>query len=209
MVRTWSISLAVTGASGSPFCIARSTWRRSCVSGTKSTERRTAASDPQSGIVKYYYAIGTTTGGTDIVNWTDNALSTSVTKTGLTLTGGAIYYFTVKSENGVGLQSVAANSNGVTIDVTPPSSPVTVNDGSSADIQYTGLTSQLTANWTAGADAQSGIAKYWYAIGTTSGATDVTNGPDADERLYLLFQRQIRKRRGFAVGARYLRRPDG
>jgi hypothetical protein len=74
----------------------------------------TESDDPESGISKYLYAIGTTAGGTETTGWTSTADGTvrSVTKTGLTLTIGTTYYFTVKAENGVGLQSNPASSDG-------------------------------------------------------------------------------------------------
>lgn len=71
-----------------------------------------ASTDANSGITKYWYAIGTTAGGTNTVAWTNNGTATSVTKTGLTLTVGTTYYFTVKAENGATLQSTVINSNG-------------------------------------------------------------------------------------------------
>jgi hypothetical protein len=71
----------------------------------------TSSTDPNSGVVKYWYAIGTTAGGTNITNWTNNGTSTSVTQTGLTLTAGQTYYFSIKSEDGAGLQSPVYNTD--------------------------------------------------------------------------------------------------
>lgn len=76
----------------------------------------TASADPNSGISKYWYAIGTSSGATDVVNWTDNALNASVTKSGLTLTSGQIYYFSIKATNGAGLNSICS-SDGLITDV--------------------------------------------------------------------------------------------
>jgi len=143
----------------------------------------TEAADAQSGIVKYWYAIGTGAGATDVVDWTDNGNNTSVTKSGLALTNGQIYYFTVKAENGIGLRGAARNSNGQTVDTTAPSGPGVVNDGVGADIACSGSITQLSANWTAASDVQSGIAKYWYAIGTTTDAADVTDWTDNGDSL--------------------------
>jgi hypothetical protein len=70
------------------------------------------ASDPESGILTYIYAIGTTAGGTDTTGWTNNSTSRSVTESGLTLTGGTRYYFSVKAINGAGLESSSASSDG-------------------------------------------------------------------------------------------------
>ena len=71
-----------------------------------------SSTDVHSGISKYWYAVGTSAGGTNTVAWTNNGTATSVTKTGLTLTVGTTYYFTVKAENGATLQSTVINSNG-------------------------------------------------------------------------------------------------
>lgn len=76
----------------------------------------TASSDQHSGITRYWYAIGTSPGATDIKNWTDNWFNTSVTAAGLSLTSGTVYYFSIKSENGAGLFSNVANSDGQIVD---------------------------------------------------------------------------------------------
>jgi spore germination protein YaaH len=76
-----------------------------------------ATTDPHSDVLKYWYAIGKTAGATDVVNWTNNALSTTVTKTGLNLTVGQMYYFSVKAENGAGLISVPVSSNGQLVQI--------------------------------------------------------------------------------------------
>jgi spore germination protein YaaH len=72
----------------------------------------TTSADPNSGVTKYWYAIGTTPGGTDVVNWTNNLLSTSKTQTGLSLTSGQYYYFSLRSEDGAGLLSPVSSSDG-------------------------------------------------------------------------------------------------
>ncbi len=72
----------------------------------------TTSIDPHSGVTEYLYAIGTTPGATDIVNWTSNALSTSKTQTGLSLTPGQYYYFSVQSKDGAGLLSNVISSDG-------------------------------------------------------------------------------------------------
>ncbi len=61
-------------------------------------------------------------------------------------------------------------------DSTPPAAIAAVNDGSGADISKTGSASELSANWTASSDAESGIASYLYAIGTAVNDTSVTGG---------------------------------
>ena len=58
------------------------------------------------------------------------------------------------------------------IDWTAPAD-VLVMDGTAADIDISNDLTQLSANWTNSIDANSDIAAYWYAVGTTAGATDV------------------------------------
>lgn len=77
------------------------------------------ASDPESGIAKYWYAIGTSPGGTDLVNWTDNGNKLSVTVTGLSLSENQTYYVSVKAENGSGLSSDSKSSDGQKVDLAP------------------------------------------------------------------------------------------
>lgn len=66
-----------------------------------------AAQDPESGISRYWYKIGTTPGGSEVLDWIDNGLSRSFTtsRTNLYLTRGEKYYVTIKAVNGVGLSS--------------------------------------------------------------------------------------------------------
>ncbi|MFY9308162.1 MAG: N-acetylmuramoyl-L-alanine amidase [Bacteroidia bacterium] len=76
-----------------------------------------ASTDPNSAVARYWYAIGTTAGGTDILDYTDNWFNLSVTEDSLSLVNNTTYYFSVKAENGAGLQSVVGNSNGQTVQV--------------------------------------------------------------------------------------------
>lgn len=71
-----------------------------------------AAIDPNSGIQEYFYALGTTQGGTDIINWTSTGQNTSITINGLNLTFGNTYYFSLKAINYAGLTSSVISSDG-------------------------------------------------------------------------------------------------
>jgi hypothetical protein len=128
-----------------------------------------SAGDPESGIKAYWYAIGTTPGGNDVLNFTDNGIRTAVTVSGLTLTQGTTYYFSVKAENGAEVFSQVVSSNGQTIDITAPTAPLVKDEG-----DYTNLNTELTAQWFS-TDQESGIIENKYALGTTAGATDVVN----------------------------------
>lgn len=64
------------------------------------------------GIQKYEYSIGTTAGGTDIRNWTDNSTTISVTASSLTLQTSQQYFFNVRATDNAGNVSSVVSSNG-------------------------------------------------------------------------------------------------
>ncbi len=101
-------------------------------SATQLSANWSSSIDTNSAIARYWYAIGTTAGATDVVSWTDNWFNTSVTHTGLSLVDGQIYFFSVKAENGAGLQSAIFTSNGQTVDLTPTS----IEDNTSENFQF-------------------------------------------------------------------------
>ena len=70
------------------------------------------ASDPDSEITLYQYAVGTTAGGSDVINWTTTPES-SFYRSGLSLTAGQTYYVAAKARNAGGLWSEAGLSAGV------------------------------------------------------------------------------------------------
>ncbi|HNQ68103.1 MAG TPA: N-acetylmuramoyl-L-alanine amidase [Bacteroidales bacterium] len=73
----------------------------------------TESSDINSGIIAYYYAVGTTVGGTDIIDWTNCGLDTFFEDNSVNLIPETVYYISVKSENGAGLMSSVKTSDGV------------------------------------------------------------------------------------------------
>ena len=79
---------------------------------TTATSEWTASTDPNSDVAEYWYTLGSTSGGNDIVDWTNNGTSTTITLSSLTLTIGNHYYFSVKSKNGAGLWSNVTTSDG-------------------------------------------------------------------------------------------------
>lgn len=131
------------------------------------------SSDPVSGITAYYYAVGTTPGATNTIAWTNVATATFAMKTGLNLTNGVKYYWSVKSENGLGVFSDVATSDGITVDLTPPATIAFVNDGLGADEDSTGSNTELSANWGESSDAESGISAYYFAIGSAPDTSDI------------------------------------
>jgi len=118
-----------------------------------------SSSDLVSGIAEYQYIITQdSAGGAIIKNWTSAGTQTSVTATGLSLKPGKSYYFGVKAKNKVGLWSEIGFSDGITIDNTPPTTPIVTDSGAS-----TTSTKTLTASWQS-FDSVSGIAEYQYQI---------------------------------------------
>ncbi len=73
---------------------------------------RAIVDDPESDIVAYRYAIGTTPGGTEVINWTDTPTS-EITHTGLTLLPDQPYYVSFTARNTGGLWSLVGTSNPV------------------------------------------------------------------------------------------------
>ncbi len=136
------------------------------------------SSDDETSIAGYWYSIGTNAGASDTVPWTDNAASTSVTLSSLSLANGQTYFFSVKAENGAGAFGSVETSDGATVDWTAPDAVLVVYDGTGADIDYSTDTTQLSANWSAASDPESGILSYTYSIGTTVGACDVVSWTD-------------------------------
>jgi len=79
----------------------------------------TAASDPETGIAEYRYAIGTTPadpGSGYVVSWkTVPADTTTMTETGLSLQNGQIYYIYVQPRNWTGEWGPVAASDGIRV----------------------------------------------------------------------------------------------
>ncbi|MBC7258724.1 MAG: S8 family serine peptidase [Chloroflexi bacterium] len=73
---------------------------------------RWSVTDPDSAITLYRYAIGTTPGGTDVVNWTNSSMTETI-RSGLNLVPGQSYYVSVRARNEGGLWSEAGASSGV------------------------------------------------------------------------------------------------
>jgi hypothetical protein len=102
----------------------------------------TQSTDDESGISKYWYAIGDTPGSTGVVEWTStsNGTVTSVTRSSLLLTVGVTYYFTVKAENWVSLQSNPKSSDGQAVIEGTDDTPPVISDVNAVNIVETGAT---------------------------------------------------------------------
>ena len=138
----------------------------------------TTSSDPHSGVNRYWYAIGTSPGATNVRAWTDNWFNTAVTATGLSLTSGATYYFSIRAENGAGLLSTVKSSDGQTVGspTNPPVSSFTIpnaaicsNDSIAVVNNSTDATSYLWST-TGGGVLSSPTSANTYIRFTTSGS---------------------------------------
>jgi len=122
--------------------------------------------DPESGIHFYEYGISTRRAGKpDIFPLTNAGLDTSATAYGLSLTDN-VYYFIVCAVNNANL-SKCISSDGVLVDLSPPSHGV-VHDGIiEPDLQYQSSLSSMAANWEGIWDLESGIEKFEWSVGTS------------------------------------------
>lgn len=125
----------------------------------------------------YEVALGTTPGGTDVANWTNVAMNTSHTFTGLALAYGTTYYASVRIIRAEGPLNFSS-SDGAKIVTT------SLRDGSAADVDYWNDASALTINWD---DVGAGITRYEVALGTSPGATDVAGWANAGLALNYTF----------------------
>ena len=89
-----------------------------------------SATDEQSGIAEYHYAVSTTQSESGIITggeWQSAGINTEGTRSGLSLTPGQTYYVLVKAKNGAGEWSGIGASDGITVIqadvVTPLSMP--------------------------------------------------------------------------------------
>lgn len=121
-----------------------------------------AVSDTGSGLAKYQYAVGTTGGGTNVVNYTDHGTATSVTVNRLSLAVGSTYYVSVRAVDAVGNTGSVSTSNGVTItaaiEPTPPDTAGPVITDISTDATSTTATIRWVTNEPATAVVEYGIA---------------------------------------------------
>jgi PKD repeat protein/N-acetyl-anhydromuramyl-L-alanine amidase AmpD len=149
--------------------------------------------DQHSDVARYWYAIGTSPGATDVLNWTDNYWYDTVRVTGLSLSYGTTYYFSVKAENGAGLMSNVTSSNGQLLQA--PSNPPIANfiSGNTFVCAGSGITFQnisldaSTYQWIfQGGLPPTSTAVNPSVIFSTSGTYDVTliaSGPGGNDTI--------------------------
>ncbi len=127
----------------------------------------TKSLDPESGISRYEYCLGTSPGIDDVIEWR-NATPTqqSVRYTGISLADGITYYASVRAVNGAGIRAPVSSTDGITVDTTPPMIG-TVDDG--GELSTVGT---ISFTWNA-TDAVSGVTSYIVSVGTENGSSNV------------------------------------
>jgi hypothetical protein len=81
--------------------------------------------DPASGVAHYQMAIGTTSGGTNTMPFTNVGNVTAYTQTGLNLSNNAMYYVSIRAVDRAGLVGPVRISNGIRVDRSLPSVSIT------------------------------------------------------------------------------------
>ena len=129
--------------------------------------------DSTTALSEYLVAIGSDSGGADIVNWVSVDLDTYYVNDELNLQHGVTYYFSVRARDAANNMSESAISNGITIDTVMPIIQG-VFEGSSQNPGFQGVDSLLTILWSA-SDDLSGILSYSFAVGSAPGDTDAVS----------------------------------
>lgn len=105
-------------------------------------------------LVRYEYCMSTASdvsgcAGTVLAGWTDNGLSTTVTRSGLSLAVNELYFTCVRAVRPTGTLPPSC-SDGVRIDDTPPSLPTLVSPADGATVATTDLTATYIDTHTSG-----------------------------------------------------------
>ena len=100
------------------------------------------------GLLPYQYAIGTSEGATDVVDWTENGLETSFNMNGLSLQSGITYHISVKATDALGNESDPFISDGVTVDFFVPTVGLPVEGELDEDIDWQSSTTSILVSWT-------------------------------------------------------------
>ncbi|XP_076086791.1 uncharacterized protein LOC143057371 [Mytilus galloprovincialis] len=135
--------------------------------------------DSQSGISGYQVAVGTTSGGTETLIWTDYGMNTGAYIDGLTLALTSVYYVSVKVQNGAEMwsnvvtstpvQIIGGSKKGVIID----GADGTENGIMGNDIDVTLDVTTVTIQFDGFTSDDQGIMGYEWAVGTSQGGEEL------------------------------------
>jgi hypothetical protein len=141
-----------------------------CDDGDSSTTITWQASiDSGSGLDRYEISAGTTAGSTNLTPWSGVSLSTSAKVNGINVSDGNTYFVNIKAVDKVGNSSIAS-TDGCLVDESEPAAPTissfTVNPDGTIDSTFSA------------SDPHSGISRFEYSVGTSSGDTSVIGWTD-------------------------------
>ena len=132
--------------------------------------------DAESGVARYEVRVEDVT-DVDMrvmLNWSDVGSVRTFTHKALPLQHSRTYIIRVRAVNGIGL-TTEASSDGVSLDLTPPSKGV-VHDATASseeDVDMSASIGSISARWSAFVDDESAIASYVWCVGTAPGSDDV------------------------------------
>ncbi|XP_022105050.1 uncharacterized protein LOC110986986 isoform X2 [Acanthaster planci] len=127
--------------------------------------------DPESPIVDYSWAIGTTRGGTQLQSFTSVGTRTDAINTDLRMAHGSRVYVTVMARNAADLIAISTSAAEM-IDLTPPEILSVIDGKTEQDIDFSAEDSSLTFSWSA-FDTESEIAHCEWAVGLEPNLDDI------------------------------------
>ena len=144
--------------------------------------------DSLSGISYYEFSLGTSSGGEEVVSWTEVSRLDSLVTLLTTLTNRTTYYASVRAIDNVGNVSATATSDGLAIDTDVPTMNY-IREGSTGELDIQNVDSVIAVRWQASDSSPgSGIDFYEVSLGTTAGDSNtvgwfVQDHPDTTENI--------------------------
>jgi hypothetical protein len=146
-----------------------------------------ASSPDNCEIGSYEVALGTTSGGVEVVAWTDVGLVNSFQFTGQSLSSATDYYISVRALDKAGNTSSSVSSTSwqvascVASDVTDPIAPSSISLSGLPELR-----SSPTASWVAGSDA-CGFSHHEISIGTSTSTDNIVSWLDIGTQTFYQF----------------------
>jgi len=123
-------------------------------------------------IAFYEYSVGTSSGDSNIINWTETGIQTSVTTTGLQLVENVTYYANVRAFDMAGNRSGISSGDGIKIDITSPNvGSITIQN--LVNDTFIESSSEISCQLTDITDDGSGLSNFRVGIGSTSNSVNI------------------------------------
>jgi hypothetical protein len=132
-----------------------------------------SASTDNCAFQEYEVALGTTSGGNEVVDWTSVGVTLSHSFTGLSLSGATDYFLSVRGVDSAGNKSGEVSSVAWQLDTCVASDVIDPTDPSALVVSGQGSsTSSPNLSWGASTEA-CGLSHYEISIGSSAGAKDI------------------------------------